>query len=148
MRKQMDSDEFEIEVAVRPISQEPDLLVGPRMLVKSAERLVLAGIGALASVRDEIEQALDGLVKQGELVRRDGQFVVEQLVETQRQGIALRRSQLAQQVEARLDQVLSRLNVPSKRDVDELQARIAQLTARLDELSGQAGARPDLDAAR
>jgi len=144
----MDSDEFEIEVAVRPISQEPDLLVGPRMLVKSAERLVLAGIGALASVRDEIEQALDGLVKQGELVRRDGQFVVEQLVETQRQGIALRRSQLAQQVEARLDQVLSRLNVPSKRDVDELQARIAQLTARLDELSGQAGARPDLDAAR
>ena len=37
-------------------------------------------------------------------------------------------------IEQGVEEVLSRLNIPSKRDIEELSSRIAQLTARVEEL--------------
>jgi poly(hydroxyalkanoate) granule-associated protein len=44
------------------------------------------------------------------------------------------RAQFEATLERGVEQVLNRLNIPSKRDIDELSIKIAQLAARVEEL--------------
>jgi poly(hydroxyalkanoate) granule-associated protein len=55
-------------------------------------------------------------------------------VNTLTAGVTSQVSSLTSQMESNLEQLLNRLNIPSKRDIDELSAKIAQLAARVEEL--------------
>lgn len=105
-------------------------------LVDGFRRIILASIGAVAMTIDEAEALVGKLVDRGELAQKDGQKLLKDL-----RGRITNRPQVPEQVEKvgdRLEQgvedVLNRLNIPSKRDIEELSARIAQLTARVEEL--------------
>jgi poly(hydroxyalkanoate) granule-associated protein len=109
-------------------------------LVEGLRRLLLASIGAVALSRDETEVFLNKLVERGELAQKDAEKLLRELQNRVRQS----RPQVGPQVEkigARMEQgmeeFLNRLNIPSKRDIDELSAKIAQLAARVEELRKQ-----------
>jgi|SRR5687768_18050965 poly(hydroxyalkanoate) granule-associated protein len=109
-------------------------------LVEGLRRLLLASVGAVALSRDETEAFLNKLVERGELAQKDAEKLLRELQNRVRQG----RPQVGPQVEkigARMEQgmeeFLNRLNIPSKRDIDELSAKIAQLAARVEELRKQ-----------
>jgi poly(hydroxyalkanoate) granule-associated protein len=131
----------EIEVNVRQIEDpeaEPDTSV---QVLEVVRKLMLAGFGALALSRDEAETFLNRLVERGELAQKDAQKLIEENVErfrktSQQPGDELQSNiaNIGASVENSLEQFLNRLNIPSKRDIDDLSAKIAQLAARVEEL--------------
>lgn len=131
----------EIEVNVRQID-EATATANPGVQVFDVLRkLMLAGVGAMALSRDEAEQFVNRLVERGELAQKDAQKLIDesmdrfrQTAQPQAQNITANVSNLGTQVETSLEQFLNRLNIPSKRDIDELSAKIAQLAARVEEL--------------
>lgn len=130
----------EIEVNVRQIDEAPAGGKSGADFLDMVRRLMLAGVGALALNRDEAEQFLNQLVERGELAQKDAQKLIEEAAERLREN-APAATQVQQglhaigaQLEAGLEQFLSTISVPSRRDIDELSAQIAQLAARVDEM--------------
>jgi poly(hydroxyalkanoate) granule-associated protein len=102
-------------------------------LIDGFRRLALAGIGAVAMTFDEAEALVSKLVDRGELAQKDGQQILNEI----QQKISSVRQTLpapVERIEQRFEEILGRMNIPSKRDIDDLSARIAQLTARVEEL--------------
>lgn len=122
----------EIEVNVRQIDDANSSASMP--LNEMLRRLMLAGIGAVALSRDEVEGFINRLVERGELAQKDGEKIMQEVLERFRQRPQTQAAHFGEQIENGFEQVLNRLNVPSKRDIDELSAKIAQLAARVEEL--------------
>lgn len=130
----------EIEVNVRQIDETPP--VNPSVQIfEVVRKLMLAGIGAFALSREEAEAFLNRLVERGELAQKDAQKLFEEAAERfrktampQTDQVQTNLNNLTAQVETSFEQFLNRLNIPSKRDIDELSAKIAQLAARVEEL--------------
>lgn len=122
----------EIEVEVRALDEQ-GALTPP--FVDVMRKLLLASIGAIALSREQTDAFVKRLVERGELAQKDGEKVLGAISERLRPGAT--QSQLAKveaQVETGLEQLLNRLNIPSKRDIDDLSAKIAHLAARVEEL--------------
>lgn len=121
----------EIEVEVRQLGE------GSRTasLFEMVRRLLLASIGAVAMTRDETEQLVNRLVERGQIAQKDGERLIRVIMDSGRQRAGANELRLEQFVENQIDQLLGRLNIPSKRDIDELSAKVAQLTARVEELT-------------
>ena len=94
--------------------------------------LIFAGIGALSLTREEADSAVKRLKAQGEVVQQEGEKFFA--TAAQRFGPQRPLQRIEFPNENGLEQFLNRLNIPSKRDIDDLNARIAQLTARMEEL--------------
>ncbi|MEF3274846.1 MAG: phasin family protein [Chloroflexus sp.] len=131
----------EIEVNVRHIDETPPPVNPSVQIFEVVRKLILAGIGAFALSREEAEAFLNRLVERGELAQKDAQKLFEEAAERFRKAALPQADQvqsnfnnLTAQVETGFEQFLNRLNIPSKRDIDELSAKIAQLAARVEEL--------------
>ncbi|MBC8074452.1 MAG: phasin family protein [Chloroflexales bacterium] len=121
----------EIEVEVRALDEPP----ATPPFVDAMRKLLLASIGALALSREQTDAFVKRLVERGELAQKDGEKVLGALSDRLRPEAA--QSQFAKaeaQMETGLEQLLNRLNIPSKRDIDDLSAKIAHLAARVEEL--------------
>ncbi|MDZ4721010.1 MAG: phasin family protein [Roseiflexaceae bacterium] len=106
-------------------------------LIDGFRRLMLASVGAVAMTIDEAEGLVDKLVDRGELAQKDGQKLLKDLqsrVSGSRPIVPAQVEKVGDRIEQGVEEVLSRLNIPSKRDIEELSSRIAQLTARVEEL--------------
>ncbi|WP_298821419.1 phasin family protein [Chloroflexus sp.] len=131
----------EIEVNVRQIDETPPPVNPSVQVFEIVRKLMLAGIGAFALSREEAEAFLNRLVERGELAQKDAQKLFEEAAERfrktampQADQVQANLNNLTAQVETGFEQFLNRLNIPSKRDIDELSAKIAQLAARVEEL--------------
>jgi poly(hydroxyalkanoate) granule-associated protein len=128
----------EVEVQVRDVAEEGKD-VG-HSFVELLRKVVLAGVGAVAMSRDETEQLVAKLVERGELAQKDAEKLLRDVRSRLRQSRPDVQEQ-AEKVTARAQQgmedFLNRLNIPSKRDIEDLSAKIAQLAARVEELRKQ-----------
>jgi poly(hydroxyalkanoate) granule-associated protein len=138
----------EIEVNVRQIEDSTPTPAPTVQMFELMRKLMLAGVGAFALSRDEAETFLNRLVERGELAQKDAQRIMDETVgrlrtvtkpqttqvEQTLTNVTTQMSGLSSQMESSLEQFLNRLNIPSKRDIDELSAKIAQLAARVEEL--------------
>lgn len=131
----------EIEVNVRQIDETPPQVNPSIQVFEVVRKLMLAGIGAFALSREEAEAFLNRLVERGELAQKDAQKLFDEAMERFRNTAMPQADQaqanlnnLTAQVETSFEQFLNRLNIPSKRDIDELSAKIAQLAVRVEEL--------------
>jgi poly(hydroxyalkanoate) granule-associated protein len=99
-------------------------------LLEAVRKVLLASIGAVALAQEEIEDFVNRLVERGEIAEKDGRKLVIDIRE--------RRKKTTEKAEDTLDQrvqdLLGRLNVPTKADMDALSAKITVLTKKVDEL--------------
>lgn len=86
--------------------------------------LLLAGIGALATTRDETE-AFMARFKQGSTP------LLGDPVSTLQRG--------GQSITSNVEQFLHRFNIPSKSDIDDISSRVAQLNTNIEELRRSRG---------
>ena len=102
----------------------------PNPLVTMARKVLLAGMGAVALTQEEVERIVAKLVERGEIAEQDGKKVVGDVME--------RRKKEAKKAEAEMDKriedLLGRMNVPTKGDIDALSAKITALSKKIDEL--------------
>lgn len=117
----------QIEILEEEVTEAKNVLLG------GLRRVLMAGIGAVALAQEEIEDFVDKLVERGEIAEKDGRKLID--------DIKQRRQQKAEEAEEKLEQrfegILERMNVPSRRDIRELNEKIAMLAEKVDALKAE-----------
>ncbi len=81
------------------------------------------GLGAAVASKEQIEKAVDDLVKKGEIKRSESENLVEDLIEKGSQT----QKQIDGIVQERLQQMLRTMNIATKEEVEALERRIREL---------------------
>lgn len=99
-------------------------------MVAVARKVLLAGIGAVSLAQEEIENFVSQLVERGEVAERDGRRLLNDVLEKRKNQV----KEVESDLESRIEDVLSRLSVPTKADIDALSSKIMSLTRKVDAL--------------
>ena len=99
-------------------------------LLETARKVLLAGVGAVALAQEEVEEFVNKLIDRGEIAERDGRKLIDELMEKRRK----KTREAEEQLDERVEDLLDRMNVPTKADIEALSAKIAILTKKVDEL--------------
>jgi len=121
--KNMDTNEKPVEEPVEEHESYP--------LVEATRKILLAAIGAVALGKDEVEDFINKLVERGELAEKDGRKLMNEVVDKRKKSARAAEEGAGKHV---LD-ILDRLNVPTKKDMDDLNEKLAVLTKKVDELT-------------
>lgn len=115
-----------VDIVVEEAPEEMER--GP--LYEATRKVVLASIGAVALAQEELEQFISKLVERGEIAEKDGKKLVNEAMDRRKKETKKAESEL----DKRMEELLARMNVPSKSDIDALSAKITALTKKVDEL--------------
>ncbi len=110
-------------------------------MLGAARKVLLAGVGAMALTKDELEDFVGKLVERGEIAQEDGRKLVKDVWSRRRTDTDKVSEQVGEQMEKaeavldeRIEGILTRLNVPTKSDIDTLSRKISDLSAKVDAL--------------
>ena len=99
-------------------------------LIDSTRKILLAAIGAVALGKDEIEDFIDKLVERGEIAEKDGRKLINEVVDKRKKSVRGAEDEANKRVHGILDM----LNVPTKKDIDDLSEKVALLAKKVEEL--------------
>jgi len=99
-------------------------------LLDAVRKVLLASAGAVALAQEEVEDFIDKLVERGEIAEKDGRALVRDMMERRKKQTEKAEEELDQ----RLEEMLHRMNVPTKGDIEALSAKISELSKKVDEL--------------
>ena len=99
-------------------------------LYDAARRVLLASIGAVALAQSEIEEFINKLVERGEIAEKDGKKLYHELMERRKKDA----EKAEEEVISKVEEVLDRMNIATKSDLDALSKKIASLTKMIDDL--------------
>ena len=102
-------------------------------LLDATRKVLLASIGAVALAQEELEVFVNKLVERGEIAEQDGKRLVHDVMERRRKEAKKAEGEM----DKRVEDLLERMNVPSKSDIDALSAKISALSKKVDELKNQ-----------
>lgn len=117
------------EPEVVEVSEEEVIVEEPSIL-ESLRRVLLASVGVVALTLEEIGDLVDKLVERGEIAEQEGKKLVNEIKE-KRQKKTDEAEDLAS---SRMREILDKMDIPTKSDVDALSAKIATLSKKVDEL--------------
>ena len=117
-----------------PVVEEEVKEKEARFFIDAARNVLLASIGAVALAQDELEDIVNKLVDRGEIAEKDGRKMMKDLVERRKQKVESSRSDIGDELEDRIEKVLHRLNVPTRRDVEEINRKLVGLSEKIDDL--------------
>jgi polyhydroxyalkanoate synthesis regulator phasin len=118
-----------VNVNVEEVPEEEER----KSLLEATRKVLLASIGAVALAQDELESFVNKLVDRGEIAERDGKQLVRDVMEKRRKETRKAEDEL----EKRMEDLLDRMNVPTKSDIEALSAKITALGKKVDELKKQ-----------
>lgn len=95
-------------------------------MLDSIHKMFLVGMGLAAMTKEKIDEHIKELVEKGKLTEKEGREMADEMLKKSKQAT----EDLEKQVEKRVQQTLQKLQVPSKKEVEELAARIEKLEAR------------------
>jgi poly(hydroxyalkanoate) granule-associated protein len=120
----------------KAIDRVKEMTAGERSRFSALSRkVVLATVGAVGIAQDEIDGYVKRLVERGELSEKQARKL---MVETKEKR-AKAAKHAEQTFEHRIEKVLHRANVPTRRDVEALSAKITTLTHRVEQLNNHDG---------
>jgi poly(hydroxyalkanoate) granule-associated protein len=121
-------------------------------LVVAAHKVLLAGVGAAALAQEEIEDFVNRLVERGTIAEADGRRMIKDVLDQRRKqmeragerahemaeeiqtNLAEGPKRIADDLEQRIEGVLTRMNIPTKEEIETLTSKITALTRKVDEL--------------
>jgi poly(hydroxyalkanoate) granule-associated protein len=107
---------------------------GNSAFLETAHKVLLAGIGAVVLTQEEVEKFVSRLVERGEIAEKDGRTMVKDVLERRKKQAKEVRSETEGMLDQRMDSVLSRMNVPTRDDIETLSKQIASLTRKVNAL--------------
>ena len=99
-------------------------------MTEMLRKVLLATIGAAAIAQEEIEALVNRMVERGEIAERDGKSLVHEMMDRRKS----RTTKIEDEINKNITDILDRMNIPSKADVDALNAKISALSKKIDEL--------------
>ena len=100
-------------------------------LYEASRRVLLASIGAIALAQDEIEDFVEKLVERGEIAEKDGKKLLREVIAKRKKDV----SKAEDELNKRIDEVVIRMDVPTKADIVALGDQINELSVKVDELA-------------
>ncbi|MGH2538303.1 MAG: phasin family protein [Candidatus Promineifilaceae bacterium] len=107
---------------------------GHNSMLENARKVLLAGIGAVALAQEEVEEFVNKLVDRGQIAEKDGRKLVHDIMERRRSKAAEVKSQTGSELDRRVEDLLARLNIPTKSDIEALNRKVAALSKKIDDL--------------
>lgn len=99
-------------------------------LFETARKVLLASIGAAALAQEELEDFINKLVEQGEIAEKEGRKLVREMREKRKERFQTVEDRMSQ----RMEETLKEMNVPTKQDIEALNAKISTLSKKIDDL--------------
>jgi poly(hydroxyalkanoate) granule-associated protein len=128
--------ESPVEKAKKSVGQAAEH-VQKSHVVELTHQMMLAGLGAGVLAKEETEKLLKILVERGTIAEEESRRLMKEAVAKRKQA-ASRATRRAKKVEveldARVEEVLARMNIPTKVEIEALSAKITALTKKVDEL--------------
>ena len=121
----------EVEV---PVMEEEVKEREPNLFADAARNMFLASIGAVVLAQEEIEEFVNKLVERGELAEKEGRRLAKDLAERRTQKAERARGEMGGELDRRIEEMLHRMNVPTRSDVEALSRQITALSKKVDEL--------------
>jgi polyhydroxyalkanoate synthesis regulator phasin len=88
-------------------------------------------IGSALLVKEKTEEFVSEAVDRGQKAQQEGKMLVRQMRADKPKQ---RQKQSVDPLEARVNVTLDRLNIPTEKEIRELNQQVAELSARIDEL--------------
>lgn len=93
-------------------------------------RLITLGLGVIAASKEQIEKAVDELVKKGEVTRNESKALTEELV---KKGEETRR-QIETMVRERMNAILGEKRFATREDIARIEQRLEALERKIDQI--------------
>ena len=97
-------------------------------------RVLMAGIGAVVLTQEQIEDFVSKLVERGEIADGDARKLVGDVIDRRKRMVQDGTRKAEEELDKRIEGLLSRMNIPSKSEIDSLSQKIADLSSKVDEL--------------
>jgi len=123
-------------LAPEPKATTPE--TGPNPILKTLRSALLVVVGTVAVGKEEIETIVNRLVEKGEIAEKDARELLKDLLERGKEvteSTTRVESKFEELIDSRVEAILGRLNVPTRRHVEELGKKIAELSEKVDELT-------------
>lgn len=127
------------EVTIEVIEEESKNVQD--MLVENAQKALRVGIGVvglsqdrLSNVQGEFNEFLNKALERGEVVEGDSRQFVNGLFERRKEQVNTVTNRATNELDGRIETVLTRMNLPTKADIDTLTKKINSLTRKVDQL--------------
>jgi poly(hydroxyalkanoate) granule-associated protein len=114
---------------------EGEVVIEEASILESLRRVLLASIGVVALTIEEMGELVDKLVERGEIAEQEGKKLVNEIKE-KRQKTTDEAENVAS---TRMREMMDRMDIPTKSDIDDLSAKIATLSKKVDELKKAQG---------
>src|SRR5512139_2017577 len=95
-------------------------------LQEALHRVMLATVGAVGLVQDEFEHFVNKAVERGEIAEKEARKTVRDVGE--------KRKDAGKEVDKRFEDMLVKMNIPTKNDIAALNDKIADLTKKVESL--------------
>ncbi len=95
------------------------------------EKGILMSLGLLALTREQATKVVDELVEKGKLAKEEKPKILEDLLEKAENE----KKALETRIDAGLEKALKRLNIPTRKDIEETNKKLDQILKELKKLS-------------
>lgn len=89
---------------------------------------LMAGVGLAVMTKDKIEELVKEIIEKGEISEQEGKELIDKLQKKAEQA----RRDLEQKIEGIVEKTLEKMNVPTKKDITEMEERIKELEKKQD----------------
>ena len=118
------------------VASESSELQVTEQIRESVNQIWLAGLGAFSQAQKEGVKLFEALVAEGEKVQGPTKTQADELFVEGRARVTGAFDKLEEMLEERIARALQRLNVPSRKDIEVLSQRVAELTELAKKLPG------------
>ncbi len=87
------------------------------------KKAIFIGAGLASMTADKIEETVNEIVKKGDLTEKQGRELIQELKE---RSTKVRR-ELVEKIEKIVNDTLQKLNIPTRKEIEELRERIERL---------------------
>lgn len=91
------------------------------------KKTFLAGLGAMSLTREKAQEITNDLIKRGELAKTDEAKFVRDLLDLAEKN----KSGLEDKIEKAIEKVMAKLDIPTRKEIEELKTEIARLSKKI-----------------
>ena len=114
----------------KPEVVEEEVVVEEPGILESLRRVLLASVGVVALTIEEIGELVDKLVERGEIAEQEGKKLVIEIKEKRKK----KTDEAEDMASSRMREMMDKMDVPTKSDIEDLSAKITTLSKKVDEL--------------
>jgi poly(hydroxyalkanoate) granule-associated protein len=120
----------EIGIAEEPL-EAPE---STNPLLAGLRRVLMAGIGVVALTQEQIEDFVNKLVERGEIADGDARNLISEVIERRKKSMQDTTKKAEEGFDRQIENLLSRMNIPSKSEIGSLSEKIEDLSRKVDEM--------------